>query len=150
MTKKVLSIILAVVIAVAIGALGYWIAKTKVEEKFTEFYILGPEGRPGNYPQWLKVGEKGRVILGIVNHEQERASYKVEVWINGEKTKLGIEGKDEDEMKIELEPEQEWEGAVGFVPQTPGEKQKVEFLLYENGKPHSEDQLYLWVDVEEV
>ena len=147
---KVLSVVLVVVIAGAIGALGYAIATPKAGEKFTEFYILGPEGRAGHYPEELKVGEKGRVILGIVNYEQERASYEVEVWIDGEKAKLRIEGEDRDEIKIELEHEQEWGGAVGFVPQTAGEKQKVEFVLYKDGEPYFEEPLYLWVDVEEA
>lgn len=150
MTEKVLSVVLAVVIAGAIGTLGYAIATPKVGEKFTEFYILGPEGRAGNYPEELKVGEKGRVILEIVNHEQEWASYQVEVWVDGEKAKLRIEGEDGGEIKVELEPEQEWGKAVGFVPQTTGEKQKVEFVLYKDGDPYFEEPPYLWVDVEEA
>ncbi len=40
-------------------------------ERFTEFYILGLEGKADNYPDELTVGEEGRVILGIVNHEHE-------------------------------------------------------------------------------
>ena len=102
MTDKVLSVVLIVVIVGAIGTLGYVLATPNVGEKFTEFYILGLEGRAGHYPEELKVGEEGRVILGIVNHEQERASYKVEVWIDGEKEKLRIEGEDIDEIKVEL------------------------------------------------
>lgn len=150
MTDKVLSVVLAVVIAGAIGTLGYAIATPKVGEKFTEFYMLGPEGRAEHYPEELKVGEEGRVILGIVNHEQERASYKVEVWIDGEKAKLRIEGEDRDEIKVELEHEQEWEKVVGIVPQTTGENQKMEFVLYKEGGPYFEEPPYLWIDVEEV
>ena len=150
MTDKVLSVVLAVVIAGAIGTLGYAIATPKVGEKFTEFYILGPEGRVGHYPEELKAGEEGRVILGIVNHEQEWASYKVEVWIDGEKAKLRIEGEDRGEIKVELEHEQEWEKAVAVVPQKAGENQKTEFVLYKEGEPYFEEPLYLWIDVEEA
>jgi uncharacterized membrane protein len=150
MMDKVLSIILTVVIVVAIGTLGYVIATPKVGEKFTEFYILGPEGKAGNYPEELKAGEEGRVILGIVNHEQMRANYKVEVWIDGEKAKLRIEGEDRDEINVELEPEQEWEKAVSIVPQKAGENQKVEFVLYKGGGSYFEEPPYLRIDVEEV
>jgi len=150
MMDKVLSVVLMVVIVGAIGTLGYVIATPKVGEKFTEFYILGPEGRAGHYPEELKLGEEGRVILGIVNYEQERASYKVEVWIDGEKAKLRIEGEDGDEIKVELEHEEEWEREVGFVPQTAGEEQKAEFVLYKEGEPYFEEPLYLWIDVEEA
>jgi uncharacterized membrane protein len=150
MPDKVLSMVLAVAIVGAIGTLGYVVATPKVGEKFTEFYILGPEGNAANYTTELKLGEEGRVILGIVNHEQERASYKVEVWIDGEKAKLRIEGEDEDEIKIELEHEGKWEEEVGYVPQKAGENQKVEFVLYKNGEPYFTEPLHLWIDVEEA
>lgn len=142
--------VLSVVIAVAIGTLGYVVATPRVGERFTEFYILGPEGKAANYTTELKMGEEGRMILGIVNHERERASYKVEVWIDGEKAKLRIEGEDRDEISVELENEEEWREEVGFVPQKAGEKQKVEFVLYKEGEPYFEEPLCLWVDVEEA
>ena len=147
---KVLSVVLVVAIVGAIGTLGYVVATPKVGEKFTEFYILGPEGKAANYTTELKVGEEGRVILGIVNHEQERVSYKVEIWIDGEKAKLRAGGEDRDEIRVELEHEGKWEKEVGFVPQKAGEEQKVEFVLYKDGEPYFEEPLYLWVDVEEA
>lgn len=148
MPDKVLSVVLAVAIVGAIGTLGYVVATPKVGEEFTEFYILGPDGKAANYTTELKVGEEGRVILGIVNHEQEGASYKVEVWINGEQAELRVGEEDRDEIRVDLEHEQEWEKEVGFVPQKVGEKQKVEFVLYKDGEPYFEEPLYLWVDVE--
>ena len=148
MPDKVLSVVLAVAIVGAIGTLGYVVATPKVGEKFTEFYILGPDGKAANYTTELKVGEEGRVILGIVNHEQEEASYKVEVWINGEQAELRVGEEDRDEIRVDLEHEEKWEKEVGFVPQKVGEKQKVEFVLYKDGEPYFEEPLYLWVDVE--
>jgi len=150
MPDKVLSVVLAVAIVGAIGTLGYVVATPKVGEKFTEFYVLGPEGEAANYTTELKVGEEGRVILGIVNHEQEEASYAVEVWIDGEKAKLRAGEEDRDEIRFELEHEGKWEKEVGFVPQKAGEEQKVEFVLYKDGEPYFEEPLYLWVDVEEA
>jgi uncharacterized membrane protein len=150
MPDKVLSVVLAVAIAGAIGTLGYVVAAPRVGEKFTEFYILGSDGKAENYPTELKVGEEGRVIVGIVNHEQERTSYKVEVWIGGEKAKMRIGGEDRDEITVELENEEEWEEEVGFVPQKAGGGQKVEFVLYKEGKPYLEEPLHFWIDVEEA
>jgi len=40
-----------------------------LQEPFTEFYILGPEGKADNYPTDYVLGENGTVIVGIVNHE---------------------------------------------------------------------------------
>jgi len=150
MADKVLSVVLAVAILGAIGTLGYVVATPRVGEKFTEFYILGPNGKAENYPTELKVGEEGRVIVGIVNHEQEEASYKVEVWIDGEKAKLRIDGEDRDEIMVELENGDEWREEVGFVPQKAGEGQKVEFVLYKDGEPYFEEPLHLWIDVDEA
>jgi uncharacterized membrane protein len=150
MPDKVLSVVLVVAILGAIGTLGYVVATPRASEKFTEFYILGPDGKAENYPTELKVGEDGRVIVGIVNHEQERASYKVEIWMDGEKAKLKIDGKDRDEIIVELENEMGWEREVSFVPQKAGEGQKVEFVLYKEGKPYLEEPLHLWIDVEEA
>ncbi len=150
MPDKVLSVVLVVAILGAIGTLGYVVATPRVGEKFTEFYILGPDGKAENYPTELKVGEEGRVIVGIVNHEQVRTSYKVEVWISGEKAKLRIDGEDRDEIRVELEHEVGWEREVSFVPQKAGEGQKVEFVLYKEGEPYFEEPLHLWIDVEEA
>jgi len=150
MADKVLSVVLVVAIAGAIGTLGYAVATPRVGEKFTEFYVLGPEGKAANYTTELQVGEEGRVILGIVNHEQEEASYKVEVWINGEQAELRVGGEDRDEIGVDLEHEGKWEKEVGFVPQTAGENQTVEFVLYKDGELYFEEPLYLWINVEEV
>ena len=150
MADKVLSVVLAVAILGAIGTLGYAVATPRVGEKFTEFYILGLDGKAKNYPTELKVGEEGRVIVGIVNHEQEGASYKIEICIGGEKAKLRVGGEDRDEIRVELEHEEEWREKVGFVPQKAGEGQKVEFVLYKEGEPYFEEPLHLWIDVEEA
>ena len=146
---NVLSLVLAVVLAVAIASLGYTIATPRVGEAFTEFYILGPRGKAENYPTALKVGEEGRVIIGIVNHEHEPAGYKVEIRIDGQKAKLRILGEDRGEVTVELEHGRKWERVVGFVPQKTG-RQKVEFVLYREGEPYFEEPLHLWIDVEEA
>ena len=90
----------------------------------------------------LKVGEEGTVIVGIVNHEHEPASYRIDVWIGGEKAKLRILGEDWDEVKVELEHERKWEQAVGFVPQRAG-REKVEFVSYTDWEPYFEEPLHL-------
>jgi len=138
---KGLSIGLVVAIVAALGCLGYVIANPKQGEKFTEFYILGPEGKAENYPQQVMVGEEARVILGIVNHEHQPLSYRVEIKINGVKNKelrTGI-----------LAHEEKWEQVVGFTPEEVGVNQKVEFWLYkdEELQPCFEEPLHLYIDV---
>lgn len=119
---KVLSLVLILAILGAIGTLGYVIAKPKVGERFTEFYLLGPGGKAEEYPQKLKLGEEGKAILGIKNQEHQKMGYLVKLKIEGEEVKeIG---------SIELAQGQKWEKETRFAPQKAGENQKVEFLLY--------------------
>lgn len=119
---RVLSIILVMAILGAIGTLAYVIATPKVGERFTEFYILGLSRKAEGYPRELKLGEEGKVILGIINREHEPMGYKAEIRINGVKNKeIG---------PIKLNHDEKWEEVVSFLPQKVGENQKVEFILY--------------------
>ena len=123
---KPLSIILVVVILVGLATLGYAAATPKVGERFTEFYILGLEGKISDYPKELAVGERGRVIVVIDNHEKAEVSYQLEMTIGGEKnTEVG---------PIVLGDEEKWEERVSFTPNQVGENQKVEFWLYKSGE----------------
>ena len=142
---RVLSIVLILAIVGAIGTLGYVIASPRVGERFTEFYILGLEGRAEGYPTELTVGEEGRVILGITNREHEIMGYEVKIKIDGVlQQRIG---------PIELAHEQGWREEVGFVPQEPGKDQKVQFVLYKIPALDAEGEpgltLHLWIDVKE-
>ncbi len=119
---KALSLVLILAILGALGTLGWVIAKPKVGERFTEFYILGPGGKAEDYPRKLKLGQEGKVILGIINREHQQMGYRVELLINGEKIKeIG---------PVTLNHDQKWEKVISFRPRKEGRNQKVEFLLY--------------------
>jgi len=170
---KVLSVVLVVAILGAIGTLSYVIATPKEGEKFTEFYILGLEGKADWYPtEFVMEGNKtilvryrsveafqekgeeyGRVTLGIVNHEHEEASYRVEVRINGERVTVWLGEQEVEELgPIVLEHEETWERETGYAPTEIGEGQKVEFVLYKDGELYFEDEesLHLWINVKEA
>jgi len=137
---RVLSVVLVLAIVGAIGTLGYVIATPKVGERFTEFYILGLQGKAEAYPTNLKLGEKGKIILGIVNHEQEEMNYQVKVIVDGmeEGVKIWLEDENEEltpiannTINIEaLANEEKWERNLLFEPLQKGERQKLEFLLF--------------------
>jgi len=112
----------------ALGILGYVIAVLKIGEKFTEFYILGLEGTATDYPKELRVGEEGKVTVGIINWEYEAVTYGVEVRIDGV-TNTQVK-------PIVFEHEEKWEGKISFVLKVCGDNQKIEFLLYKNGGLH--------------
>ena len=139
--KLITSVLLAAII-VAIGATVYMVKTSPEGENFTEFYILGENGKAADYPSQLMVGQKGTVILGIVNREHDPMIYRAEVTI------------DEEEIdriaSISLEHKEKWEQPVVFAPIRSGTGQKVEFLLYkeDNSEPYS--TVHLWIDVEEI
>ena len=137
---KALTAVLVIAILGTMGTLGYVIAQPKVGETFTEFYILGPEGKASGYPEELKVGEEGRVIVGIVNREYEPVDYRMEITIDG----LSVQ----EVGPISLAHEEKWENEVALVPQVAGENTRVEFKLYKNGETEPIlEPLYLWVNV---
>lgn len=138
---KALFISLVVAILAALGYLGYLIATPNPGEKFTEFYLLGPQGKAENYPQQVTLGANVDVIVGVVNREHQPARYRVEITINGVESKRVDIGT--------LAHQQKWEKEISFVAQPPGEKQKVEFWLYKDNEvePYLQDPLRLYIDV---
>jgi uncharacterized membrane protein len=76
---RVLSILLLVAICAAVGATIYVIVIPKEGEHFTEFYILGPNGKAADYPSAFPTGERQQVIIGVGNHEYRTITYTVEV-----------------------------------------------------------------------
>lgn len=138
--SQVLTWVLAAALLVSIIAVIY-IAVTPQPpaEKFTEFYILGPDGKASGYPTNLSVGGEGSVIVGIVNHEAESVTYQVVVAWNNTTTS---------ERRVTLQHDEAWEQRVTIrAPSKPG-TYKLRFLLYRADQP---DTLYrslrLWVTV---
>jgi uncharacterized membrane protein len=108
-------------------------------DSFTEFYLLGLNGKADSYPKALNIGDTGVVKVGIVNREHVDISYNLLVKIEGEVIQK-IE-------PIKLANGQKWEQQVSFAPLNSGDNQKVEFLLYKNGLVNPYLSLNLWVDV---
>ncbi|MGF7119201.1 DUF1616 domain-containing protein [Methanobacterium oryzae] len=136
-TDRILSIILVFSIVLAISATIYIIVTPKEGEKFTEFYILGPNGKASDYPTNLTVGGSGTVLIGIVNHEYENVNYKLMVKLGNQTIK---------EENISLAKNMKYENQFNFTA-GPGEKQELEFLLYK--LPDNRNvyrSLHLWIN----
>jgi uncharacterized membrane protein len=138
---KVLYACLGLAVVVAIGSLCYVIAVPKQGERFTEFYILGAEGQAENYPKVVVVNEPVALTLGVVNHESQTLSYRIDIVIGGVEQKEVTTG--------ELASEEKWESEISFTPQSLGKGQKVEFWLYKDAEtePYFKDPLHLYIDV---
>lgn len=136
---KALSIVLAVSIIAAIGAVGYSLAQPVAKEQFSELYILGLEGEAVNYPREVIVAEETSVIVGIANQELKEESYHLEVWIDGkENSEVG---------PLVLAQGEKWEQEVSFTPRERGENQRLEFLLFKDSETQPcAGPVYLWVN----
>lgn len=161
-------IVLLVSILGAIGILGYNLATLNTGEKFTEFYILGENGKAQDYPAvfimengqvtLIKYGNNpeymnggiGKVTLGIVNHERQKSNYSVRIKINGKLVNFYTRDTTVNEITdIVLLQGEKWEQEIGFTPSSSGDNQKVEFLFFRDGNDTPEDTLQILINVEE-
>jgi uncharacterized membrane protein len=135
---KVLSIALIASIIGSSATLVYVAVTPKAGERFTEFYLLCPNGTASDYPTDLKVGEEGEVIIGIVNHEYENITYSLEINFNG-----SLIHKEQ----VFLIENETWERPFTFKATEKGENQKLEFLPYKDQQTEAYRTLHLWISV---
>ncbi len=99
-------VIATVVLLIASGGLAYQIATTpRTGERFTEFYVLGPEGEADDYPTNLTEGEEGHVILGAVNREHQEMDYDLIVRL----ASTNLDSMEDLDNRVEAEEEDEEE-----------------------------------------
>ncbi len=174
--NRALSIVLIIAVVAAAGVFSYAIIRPN-REALTEFYLLGINGQAEDYPtrfvaaanpsrtpgsplqvvsvQYgtdpIAINERwGRVVLGIVNHEERRASYTVGMTIAGQQVEIPFEGSSLKEIgPLQLADGATWEHEIGIVPSDVGKNQKVEVFLYKDGGSTPYLELHLWIDVED-
>ncbi len=136
---KILTTALIASVIIVIGILVYVISTPRTGEEFTEFYLLGEEGKTEGYPRKFMVGELGYVILGIVNHEHEPSTYTARVLIGDQQVNsIG---------PITLQNQEKWEKKIDFTPTQPGKNMELKFLLYKDNQSDPYHTLHLWLDV---
>jgi uncharacterized membrane protein len=140
---KTLTIILIFSILLSVTTLVYVILTPKEGEHFTEFYILGPDGKADNYPTEYMMGENGTVMVGIINHEYKPINYTIDIRLENKSLPLS-----ENQKQINLEHNMSWEEPVTFTPPFEGKNMKLEFLLFnETEKTTPYRDLHLWINV---
>lgn len=113
------ALILSIILAVSMSA---YAATTPIHgEKFTEFYILGENGKTSDYPTNLGLGERGNVLIGVINHENTQTNYHMVIQLNG---------KTITEKNISLAAAEKWQNNFTFNGFQKGKNQKLDFLLY--------------------
>ena len=138
LNRVLIGLLLAAIVG-TIGTLVYVVHTPNESEKFTEFYILGPEGKAENYPEVLVQGEEAKLIVGIVNHEHEAMNYGVDVSIDGEKIlEVG---------PITLANAGEWEQDISFTSTRIGNRQEVRLSLHKGMTGEVYREVHFWIDV---
>ncbi len=136
---RILTAVLIFSIILAAGMIFFVITTPKMGERFTEFYILDPDGKADNYPTNLTTGSPENILAGVNNHEYIPVNYTIRVALDNEiLTETGFI----------LGHNNTWENNVTFVPEKEGKDMKLEFLLFkENNFTEPYRELHLWVDV---
>ena len=137
---KALTIVLVLSILLSVAMVAYVVAVPKQGEKFTEFYILGPNGKADNYPTNYHPGDTKPIIVGVANHEYRNVTYDLVVTLNDSirTTQLYTE-------QLTLADNQTVERRINLTPDRTGTNMMMEFLLYADGNmtaPYRE--LHLW------
>ena len=140
---KALTVFLIFSILLFVVTLAYVVLSPKEGEHFTEFYLLGPEGKADNYPTKYILGENGTVIVGVINHEYSPVNYTMEIKLENKSMFLP-----ENLKHITLTHNETWEEPVILTPEFEGKNMKLQFLLFnETDKSVPYRDLHLWIDV---
>jgi uncharacterized membrane protein len=131
---------LAVSVLFACATVLYLLVNPKVSERYTEFYLLGPNGKLEGYPTEVSTGTPVAVILGVVNQEHGDVQYRLERRANTVTEEIAAFRLGHDEI---------WEQPYTFTLTQLGEDQKVEFLLYRGGEEKPLRSLYLLITATE-
>lgn len=140
---KALTVVLILSILLSIVMVAYVIAVPKQGETFTEFYILGPDGKADNYPTSFHIGDSKPVIVGISNHEYRNVSYDLVISLNDSVLNKAIYSEN-----MTIADNQTWEKRINVTPDRNGTNMELEFLLYADGNmtaPYRE--CHLWINV---
>jgi uncharacterized membrane protein len=168
--NKSVNIVLTIVIIGVFLILVYAIAMPRVGEKFTEFYLLGHEGKAQNYPSAFDMPDNqttldnqtmevfygnsvhessnyGKVTIGVINHEQKKTSYILNMILDNRQVNAFYKGQSVKQIEMTLVSEEKWEEEIGFAPQHIGNNQKLEIFLFKDGGNVPSLNLHIFFDV---
>lgn len=76
---RVITISLITLIIISSGVGVYLYKYYHENEKYTEFYILGPEKRISDYPNTIFINDEKKLYIGINNKEYEDVEYEIRI-----------------------------------------------------------------------
>ena len=133
-----LTIVLAIVLALAILGTVVIVVFPSPGAPFTELYLLGSGGNASGYPTNLTVGQTANVTVGVVSHENTDANFTLVVTLDNASVAS---------RSFSLANNEHWENSVSFGPTHSGMGQKLEFDLYKGSDPSVYRSVYLYLNV---
>ncbi|CAJ37111.1 conserved hypothetical protein [Methanocella arvoryzae MRE50] len=128
-----------------LSVIGYLVVMPYQADRYTEFYLYGPEGKMSNYPTNFTLGEKKPLIIGIVNKEGMSKEYDLAVTLT--------DGNQSHRIFLDhmvLADNETLEKTIYLAPDRVGNMQNMRFLLYMEGSPADPyRECNLWVNVTE-
>jgi uncharacterized membrane protein len=140
---RALTVILLLAILSSVAVLAYTIAVPMQGEKFTEFYVLGPDGKAENYPLSFTLNESRTVIVGVVNHEYRDVTYDLIIAQNDSNGATQLFSD-----RLMLADNATWQRPIDLRPDHAGTNVEIQLLLYADGNmtaPYRD--LHLWASV---
>ena len=134
---KVLTLILAAILLLAIAGTILIVVLPQPSEPFTELYLLGPGGKASGYPTNLTVGQTGNVTVSVVNHENANVDYRLVATLANKTVTTKT-------FSLANGP---WEDSISFTPTTRGAEQKMQVDLYKGGNTTVYRSVYLVLTV---
>ena len=108
------------------------------DEEFTEFYLLGSGGKLEDYPRSVSAGEEASVVIGLTNREGRSATYRIDSATDDASATL---------LSLSLADGERKEFSLGIRLTKPGERQRMDFLLFKDGDAAPYRSLRMFVDV---
>jgi len=138
-----LAIVLGAALLACAGATVYIILNPVPTDKYTELFLLGPEGRAEGYPPALVLGENRTIVACVENHELADTAYVITVtYSNNTTEKLAYL------EHFSLRDDDTWQMPFVIQPDVPGDRVKVAFDVYRDGEANTPyRECYLWMNV---
>lgn len=159
---RVLSFALIVCVLVAAGSLGYVASAPESDESFTGFYIL-TENEAGvltahDYPTEFTSGSSEPLYIGVENHENRPVEYSVVVLTQQVAQGRSSAARILDQQRVgryqvRVDSGQRWIAKYELRPQTVGQHQRLQLLLYKGPVPptpkvkNAYREVHLWINV---
>jgi uncharacterized membrane protein len=157
--ERALTWVLAVALVVSLAGVVYVsMTPEQAGEPYTEFYVLGTDGNASDYLSNLSVGERGRFVVGITNHERRSVTYTVVLRTDGGTLGTRTATFANDEIRTDgetlgtrtatLANDETWERELSVTRERASQR-RLRLLLYTGDSPDFDAEPYrrlrLWL-----